>query len=90
MVQCKTNQFLEWIKDKDRFDGVSMIRLVIDGQANDYSKWKLSGQNIFFFDNNGKLDMALWTTDKIKIINDTSIVINDNIGLEIFYGGAIL
>lgn len=28
MVQCRVNKLGEWIKDKNRFDGISMIRLV--------------------------------------------------------------
>ena len=95
MVQCRVNKFLKWIQDKNRFDGVSMVRLVIKGQAYDYTKWKFSGQNIFFFDQNGEPSICLWTTDKIKIIDDNIIVINEDrgasaIGLELFYGGAIL
>lgn len=89
MIEYKINEFLQWIQDKNRFDGVSMIRLVINGQAHDYSKWKFIGQNIFFFDQNGELSVRLWTTDQIKIIDDNAIVINDKIGLELFYGGAI-
>lgn len=90
MFQCRTNQFLQWIKDKNKFNGVTMVRLVIDGKAYDYTRWKFSGQNIFFLDHDGVPSLALWTTDKIKIIDDNTIVVNDKIGLELFYGGAIL
>lgn len=90
MIGYKINNFLQWIQEKNKFEGVSMIRLVLNGQAHDYSKWKFSGQNIFFFDQNGEISISLLITDKIKIIDDNSIVIDDSIGLEIFYGGAIL
>jgi hypothetical protein len=90
MVQCRINKFLEWIQDKNKFAGVTMVRIVINGKAHDYTKWKFSGQNIFFFDENEEPNLALWTTDPIKIIDDNTIVINDKIGLEVFYGGAIL
>lgn len=95
MVQCRVNKLGEWIKDKNRFDGVSMIRLVKKGQAYDYTKWKFSGMNIFFYDQKGEVETILWTSDKVKIIDDNIIVINEDygtssIGLELFYGGAIL
>lgn len=90
MVQCRVNKFLEWIRDKNKFVGVAMVRIVIDSQAHDYTKWKFNGQNIFFFDENNEPNLTLWTTDQIKIIDENTIVINDKIGLELFYGGANL
>jgi hypothetical protein len=95
MVHCRVNKFLEWIQDKNRFDGVTMIRLVLNGKAHDYTRWKFSGMNIFFYDQNGKVETILWTSEKVKVIDDNTIVINEDhgscaIGLELFYGGAIL
>jgi hypothetical protein len=96
MVQCRIKTFLsDWIKEKNKFTSVSMIRLVYDGVAHDYTKWKFSGQNIFFYDSNNKVETILWTTETITIVDDNCIVINAghnklNIGLELFYGGAIL
>lgn len=51
--------------------------------------------NIFFYDQKGEVETILWTSDKVKIIDDNIIVINEDygtsaIGLELFYGGAIL
>lgn len=89
MVQCRIDELAQWILDKNKFSGVSMIRLIYDGKEHDYTKWKLSGKNIFFYNNN-KIETSLWTTDKIKIIDDVRIVINNDIGLELFYGGALL
>jgi hypothetical protein len=88
------NTLSDWIKNKNKFDGVSMIRLVYDGKAHDYTRWKFSGQNIFFFDNDMKVGHVLWTTESIKIIDETHIITNEghihSVGLELFYGGAIL
>ncbi len=84
-----------FIQDKNKFDGVVMIRLIYDGKSHDYSRWKLSGQNIFFFDDNMKVGHVLWTTEDISEVDDTHIIINPNpdpkyvIGLELFYGGVI-
>jgi len=85
-----------YLQDKDKFSGVAMIRLVHDGKSHDYTRWKFSGQNIFFFDDSMKVSHVLWTTEDISEIDDTHIIINPNsdskyvIGLELFYGGAIL
>jgi hypothetical protein len=84
-----------YLQDKDKFSSVVMIRLVYDGKSHDYTRWKFSGQNIFFFDDNMKVSHVLWTTEDISEIDDTHVIINpDNtklsIGLELFYGGATL
>jgi hypothetical protein len=89
------NTLADWIKEKNKFDGVSMIRLIYDGQAHDYSRWKFSGQNIFFFENNMKVGHVLWTTENITIIDENHIIINEDndkyaCALTIYYGGAIL
>ena len=82
------------IKEKNKFDGVSMVRLIHDGQAHDYNRWKFSGQNIFFFENDMKVGHILWITENITVIDDNHIIINEghehSIGMELFYGGAIL
>lgn len=95
MVQCRVNKLSDWINEKNKFDGVSMVRLVYDGRTHDYTRWKFSGQNIFFFHDDMKVGHILWTTEDINIIDETHIVINEghdkySIGLELFYGGAIL
>lgn len=85
----------QYILEKNDFDGVSMIRLIYKEKYYDYSKWKISGQNIFFYDDNLKVTHILWTTDPIEVVDDVRIIIgHDNnkhkIALELFYGGAIL
>jgi hypothetical protein len=86
----------DYLTIKNKFAGVAMIRLVYNGISYDYSKWKISGQNIFFYDNELKVTHVLWTTENIKEIDDVHIIINPDIdpkytiGLELFYGGAIL
>lgn len=83
----------QYIIEKNDFGGVAMIRLVYNGLSHDYTKWRVNGQYIFFYDEHLKVAHILWTTDTIKVIDETSIVIShDNkheIGLELFYGGAI-
>lgn len=95
MVRCRVNKIGQWIKDKDNFNSVSMIRLVKNGQAYDYTKWKFSGMNILFYNQHDEVDSIICISDKITIIDDNTIVINEDhgssaIGLELFYGGAIL
>jgi len=95
MVQCRMNTLADWVQEKNKFDGVSMVRLIHNGQAHDYTKWKFSGQNIFFFENDMKVGHILWTTDKIKIIDENHIIGNEDndkyvYALTIYYGGAIL
>lgn len=83
----------QYYKDKSYFDGVSMIRLVYNGGYWDYTHWKASGQNLFFFDENYKVGHVLCTTDPLQIVDDTHAIFapgDHNIGLELFYGGAIL
>jgi hypothetical protein len=84
----------EYLLSKNSFDGVAMIRLVYNGHSHDYTKWKVSGQNLFFFDTNMKVCHILWTTDTISVVDENHITIaiknNETIGLELFYGGAIL
>ena len=84
----------EYIISKNDFTGVAMIRLAYNGISHDYSKWRINGQYIFFYDDNMKVSHILWTTDSIKLIDDTHVVIgHDNkhdIAMELFYGGAIL
>ena len=85
---------LDYSTAKNKFSGVAMIRLSYNAGYYDYSIWKISGQNIFFYDENLKVCHVLWTTDPIKVIDDNHIVISQDdkydIGLEFFYGGAIL
>jgi hypothetical protein len=96
MVQCRMNTLADWIKEKNKFDNVAMIRLVYKGISYDYSKWKISGQNIFFYDDELKATHVLWTTENIKKIDDVHVIINPDtdpkytVALELFYGGAIL
>jgi len=95
MVQCRVGNLGRWIQDKQKFDGVTMIRLVKNKKVHDYIKWKFSGMNIFLYNQDNEVETILWTSDKIKIIDENTIVINEHhpssaIGLEIFYGGAIL
>lgn len=83
----------QYHKDKSYFDGVSMIRLVYNGGYWDYTHWKASGQNLFFFDEDMKASHILWTTDPLQIVDDTHAIYapgDYDIGLELFYGGAIL
>ena len=83
----------QYYKDKSYFDGVSMIRLVYNGGYWDYTHWKSSGQNLFFFDEDMKASHILWTTDPLQIVDDTNAVYapgDYDIGFELFYGGAIL
>ena len=83
----------QYYKDKSYFDGVSMIRLVYNGGYCDYTHWKSSGQNLFFFDEDMKASHILWTTDPLQIVDDTHAVYapgDYDIGFELFYGGAIL
>lgn len=84
----------QYLINKNNFSGVAMIRIVYKGGCYDYSKWRLSNEYLFFYDDNFKIIHMLYITDCIKEIDDTHIVINyDNkydIGLELFYGGAIL
>jgi hypothetical protein len=82
-----------YYKDRNNFDGVAMIRLVHDGVYEDYSKWVVDNNYLFFCDNSMKLGHVVFLTDSIKEIDDTHILINpDNtkicLGLELFYGGA--
>ncbi len=84
-----------YYQDKNLFDSVSMIRLVHNGVYEDYLKWVSDKDNLFFFDDSMKIGHILFMSDSIKEIDDTHIIINpDNtklsIGLELFYGGAIL
>jgi hypothetical protein len=84
-----------YFKDKNNFDAVVMIRLVHDGVYEDYSKWITDNNYLFFFDDSMKISHILFLNDPIKEIDETHITINlDNpkfcIGLELFYGGAIL
>lgn len=84
----------QYVLEKNDFDGVSMIRLIYNEKSYDYSKWKISGQNIFFYDNDLKVGHVLWTTDPAKVIDDNRIIVEhdtkNSIALELFYGGAIL
>ena len=84
----------QYIIEKNDFSGVAMIRLAYNGTSHDYSKWRVNGQYIFFYDNHLKVSHVLWTTDSIKVIDDTKIIVShdgkDDIGMELFYGGAIL
>jgi hypothetical protein len=95
MVQCRMNTLSDWIKEKNKFDGVSMVRLIHNRQAHDYTKWKFSGQNIFFFENDMKIGHILWITENITVIDENRIIINEDnekytCALTIYYGGAIL
>jgi len=84
----------QYVLEKNDFDGVAVIRLIYQEKYYDYSKWKISDQNIFFYDDNLKVTHVLWTTDSIELVDDIRIIIkHDNkhkIALELFYGGAIL
>ena len=85
----------KYLQSKDNFNGVSMIRLVYNNQSYDYTVWKFSGQNIVFYDDSMRVCHILWTNDTIEVIDDTHVIINyiedkHKIGLELFYGGAIL
>jgi len=84
-----------YYEDKGGFDGVAIIRLVHDRVYEDYSRWISDKNNLFFFDDSMKVGHILFLNNSIKEIDDTHITINlDNpklcIGLELFYGGAIL
>lgn len=83
----------DYILKNPQLDSIVMIRLIYNGGYWDYTNWKISGQNIFFFNEDMKVGHILWTTDTIKQVDDTHIIYqpeNKNIGLEFFYGGAIL
>jgi len=96
----------DYLLDKQDLVGVCMIRLTYyshrrecRGPARsralywDYTRWKFSGQNIFFFNEDMRVGHILWTTDPIKVVDDTHAIYvpgDYDIGLELFYGGAIL
>lgn len=84
-----------YFADKDNFKSVAMIRLVHDGVYEDYSRWTVDNNNLFFFDDRMKIGHILFLTDPIKEIDDTHITVNLDdpkfcVGLELFYGGAII
>lgn len=84
-----------YFADKKAFEGVAVIRLVHDGVYEDYSRWVVDNNNLFFFDNRMKIGHILFLADPVKEIDDTHITVNlENpklcVGLELFYGGAIL
>jgi hypothetical protein len=84
-----------YFSDKNNFESVVVVRLVHDGIYEDYSRWTADKNNLFFFDDSMKVGHILFLTDLVKEIDDTHITINpDNpklcVGLELFYGGAIL
>ena len=84
-----------YLSDKNDFESVAVIRLVHDGVYEDYSRWTADNNNLFFFDDSMKVGHILFLSDPIKEIDDIHIIINpDNpklcVGLELFYGGAIL
>ena len=83
----------DYLLDKQNLVGVCMIRLTYNNGYWDYTRWKFSGQNIFFFNEDMKVGHILWTTDPIKLVDDTHAVYapgDYDIGFELFYGGAIL
>jgi len=86
----------QYIQDKDHLSGVSMIRLVYSGGYWDYTRWKFSEQNMFFFNDDMKVGHMLWLRDTLSIVDDNKLIINVQcntkqiIALELFYGGAIL
>jgi len=84
-----------YFADKNSFGSVAVVRLVHDGVYEDYCRWAVYNNNLFFFDDSMKVGHILFLTDPIKEIDDTHVVVNpDNsklcVGLELFYGGAIL
>lgn len=83
-----------YFTDKNSFEGVALVRLVYDGVYEDYSRWSINNNNLFFFDDSMKVGHILFLTDPIKEIDEIHIMVNpDNsklcVGLELFYGGAI-
>ena len=83
----------EYLLSKNNLDGVAMIRLVYNGSFQDYTKWKSSDPYFFLFDNNMKINHILWLTENVSVVDEnhiTTIINNDTIGMELFYGGAIL
>lgn len=84
----------QYIIEKNDFSGVVMIRLSYNGENYDYSKWRVNGQYLFFYDNTMKVSHILWTTDPITIMDDNRIILlhndKDQIEMKMFYGGAIL
>lgn len=83
-----------YFADKNSFESIAVVRLVHDGVYQDYSRWTVNDNYLFFFDDSMKVNHILFLTDPIKEIDDTHITVNlDNpklcIGLELFYGGAI-
>lgn len=84
-----------YFADKNNFGGVAAVRLVHDGVYEDYSRWAINDNYLFFFDDSMKVGHILFLADPIKEIDDTHITVNLDIpklcvGLELFYGGALL
>jgi hypothetical protein len=72
-----------------------MLRLVYDGGYWDYTKWRITTDNLFLFDNSMKISQILWLSDTVSIVDETKILVNaknnteESIGIELFYGGVI-
>lgn len=84
-----------YILDKNNFDNIAMIRIIHNGIYEDFTKWRVENQNLFFFDNSMKISHILFTADNIEEVDDNHAIVNPNnsrfcVGLELFYGGASL
>lgn len=83
----------EYLLKNSRIDSVCMIRLVYNGGYWDYTIWSLHQSYWFFFDENMKVSHLLFLDQKIKEIDENHILYSPDkyqIGIELFYGGAIL
>jgi hypothetical protein len=83
----------KYLDSKNQLSSIVMIRLAYNGSYQDYTKWRVSSENIFLFNDNLEINYILWLEDKVSIIDDTKILIEtnhnikENLGLELFYGG---
>lgn len=81
---------------KDRYC-IAMIRLVVDGKANDYSNYRIDKDKLYLFDNDHRLLYTLWLSDDIDLVDETDAIVGvkygsnktKEIGISLFLGGSI-
>lgn len=83
----------QYIVNNTRLDSVCMIRLTYNETSWDYNNWSINDSNLFFFDEDMRVGHILSNNNPIKEIDETHIIYSPDkhkMGLEFFYGGAIL
>lgn len=83
----------EYLLSNSKIDGVCMIRLAYNGGYWDYTTWSFHQPYLFFFDENMKVSHLLFLDQKIREIDENHILYSPDkykIGIEFFYGGAVL